>query len=199
MRTRALVGIGMISAAILGLPLPVCAQDSSDGPIAVTNPVLAASIGRLSAESRSWREAVGAVAGTGRRTIVVTPDQVNAPVESGTLAQVYPVADDYGRVNTVLVVVNLQLIQKLSGLPVKAVDFEDDLDRILAHEVYGHALPYLFVGNVSGKCADPTVGQSALTSCAVQRENVIRREMRLGQRSEYGRESLALARRNYRN
>jgi len=50
---------------------------------------------------------------------------------------------------------------------------------------------------LTAKCADPAIGQSASASCAVQRENIIRREMRLGQRIEYGRDSLAIARRSY--
>ena len=108
---------------------------------------------------------------------------------------VEPVSDAAGRVDLVVVMVNLDLMQKLSRLPVTAVDFEDDLDRILAHEVYGHAIPFLLAGHLSGKCADPVAGQSAIASCVIQRENVIRKEMRLGQRLEYGRDSLALARR----
>jgi len=80
-------------------------------------------------------------------------------------------------------------------LPMKAIDFEDDLDRIVAHEIYGHAIPVLMAGSLSANCADPASGQSALTSCAVQRENVIRRETGLGRRLDYGRDSLALARR----
>ena len=123
------------------------------------------------------------------------PIRSKTPIDADTLAQVYPLADDQSRVDTVVVVVNLELLQKLSGLPVTAVDFEDDVDRILAHEVYGHAIPLLLAGSLAGNCADPAIGQSAIASCAIQRENVIRREMRLGQRFEYGRDSLALARR----
>jgi hypothetical protein len=63
--------------------------------------------------------------------------------------------------------------------------------------VYGHAVPYLLAGTLTAKCADPAIGPSASASCAVQRENVVRREMRLGQRIEYGRDSLAIARRSW--
>jgi hypothetical protein len=137
-----------------------------------------------------------AVRATGRRAILITPDAMKTPIDPRTLAEVYPMVDDEQRLDTVVVVVNLELLQRLSGLPVKAPDFEEDLDRILAHEIYGHAIPYLLAGSLSGKCADPAAGQAASASCAVQRENVVRREMRLGQRFEYGLESLALARRH---
>ena len=73
-------------------------------------------------------------------------------------------------------------------------DFEDDLDRILAHEVYGHAFPYLFAGDLSGKCADPAKGQRAEDACAIKRENEIRAELRLGKRRGYGLDGLSLAR-----
>lgn len=126
--------------------------------------------------------------------MVVTSDQVKG-ADTGALAQVQPVSDSSGRVDLVVVAVNLDLMQRLSRLPVNAVDFEDDLDRVLAHEVYGHAIPFLLAGSLAGHCADPVAGQSAIASCVIQRENVIRKEMRLGQRLDYGRDSLALARR----
>lgn len=189
--------IGM-ATLLLAAPLPVWAQAAGGGPLEISHPILASSIQRLTAGSASWRDALSAIAASGRRAVIVTPDRVKTPIEPDTLAQVFPIADNQSRVDTVLVVVNLELLQKLSGLPVTAVDFEDDIDRILAHEVYGHAIPFLLSGSLAGKCADPVAGQSAMASCVIQRENVIRREMRLGQRLEYGRESLAMARRGSR-
>lgn len=186
--------IGM-AALLAAAPLPVWAQAASDGPLEISHPVIASSIQRLTEGSASWRDALAAVAARGRRAMVVTPDRIKTPIDADTLAQVFPIADEQARVESVLVVINLELLQRLSGLPVTAIDFEDDVDRIIAHEVYGHAIPFLLSGSLAGKCADPAVGQSAVASCVIQRENVIRREMRLGQRAEYGRESLALARR----
>ena len=184
----------VLAACLLAAPDRASAQQEGDTSIGVWNPVLAASIERLATESRSWREAVDAVSRTGRRAVIVTSDQVRG-ADAGALAQVEPVSDAAGRVDLVVVMVNLDLMQRLSRLPVTAVDFEDDLDRILAHEVYGHAIPFLLAGHLSGKCADPVAGQSAIASCVIQRENVIRKEIGLGQRLEYGRDSLALARR----
>jgi hypothetical protein len=186
-----------LAAAVLAAPLSVFAQQRADSAIQAWHPVLAASIDRLAAESPSFREALKAVTATGRRAVLITPDKFDGRFAADTLAQAEPVTDDQSRVDYVLVVVNLELLQKLSGLPMTAVDFEDDVDRILAHEVYGHAVPYLLAGTLTAKCADPAIGQSATASCAVQRENVVRREMRLGQRIEYGRDSLAIARRSW--
>src|SRR5262245_2745231 len=180
---------------IVATPFAVSAQEATDGAILVSHAAFAASVDRLAAESRTFRDAIDAVAATGRKAVLTTPDQVSFEFDRTVLAQAYPQSDDRSRVDTIVIVINLDLLQKLSGLSMKAIDFEDDLDRIVAHEVYGHAIPILLAGGLSGHCADPAVGQSALTSCAVQRENVIRREMKLGTRIEYGRDSLTLARR----
>lgn len=192
---KRLLGIrAVIAATILAAALPVWAQEPAS-PIVSAHPVLTASVDRLAAGSQSWRDAMRAVGATGRRAVLITPDQFDGKFDATTLAQAEPIGPDSQRVDYVLVVVNLDLLQKLSRLPVAAEEFEEDVDRILAHEVYGHAVPYLLAGTLAAKCADPAKGQSAIASCVIQRENVIRREMRLGQRVEYGRESLALARR----
>lgn len=202
-RNRA-VGIGMI-VTLAVMAMPVWAQETCPlgGPPLITrNPAVKASLERLSSRSALWRDALEVLILTGRRAVLVTPDLVRmrdaqkgteAPFDPEVLAEVQPLADDQSRIDTV-VVVNVPLLEKMhaSSLP---VEFEDDLDRILAHEVYGHAVPYLLAGHLSGKCADPLPGQRATESCAIKRENVIRNELRLGQRREYGLDGLALARR----
>jgi hypothetical protein len=96
------------------------------------------------------------------------------------------------------VVVNLALIeelhQRLGSLPAQ---FLADLDQVLVHEIYGHALPYLLAGDLSGRCPDPQPGQHASEACSIQRENMPRRraeELRLRRRNGYGLEGLTLAR-----
>ena len=185
------------AAVIVALPLAVSAQGAASGPLVVSDPVLAASVERLTSESASWRDGLGAVTATGRYAVVTTADAIKSGgFDSEKLAQAHPIADEQSRVGTVIVVINLELLQRLSGLPIKAVEFERDLDRIVAHEVYGHAIPFLLAGTLSGLCADPAAGQSAADACAIKRENVIRKEMGLGQRFDYGRGSLAIARRD---
>ena len=172
-------------------------------PVLVEHPVLAASLARLYAGSPRWREALDAVANTGRRVVVVTPDKVRVrdtqggsdmPFDPEVLAEAQPIADDWSRVDAVIVVVNLPLLDKLYSDATPA-DLHADLDRILAHEIYGHAIPYLLAGHLSGKCADPLPKQRATDACAIKRENEIRSELRLGQRREYGLDGLAITRR----
>lgn len=175
-------------------------------PIIVEHPVLAASLSRLHAGSARWRKALDDVVNTGRRVVVVTPDKVrmrdadggpDTPFDAAVLAEAQPMADEWSRVDTVVVVVNLPLFETLYS-DASVVDLEADLDRILAHEVYGHAIPYLLAGHLSGKCPDPRPGQRATDACAIKRENEIRSELRLGERRGYGLDSLTIARR-FRN
>lgn len=172
-------------------------------PLSANHPTLLASLSRIYAGSVTWREALRAVADTGRRIVVVTPDKVRLrdaagtkerPFDDDVLAEVYPVADHWSRVETVIVVINLPLMDTLYS-DATLFDLERDLDGIVAHEIYGHAVPYLLAGHISGKCADPAPRQRAAESCAIKRENEIRRELRLGERRSSGLDALTLARR----
>lgn len=202
------VFIGIVAAVALAAELPVraAAQEpalsSGGGPIVAQSSELTASLARLHSGSAAWRDAVAALTATGRRAIVVTPDRVRVrdpkgsgerPFDDDLLAEVHPLADEEARVQVVVVVINLPLLDELHARGVRA-EFERDLDRILAHEVYGHAIPYLLAGSLSGRCADPAQGQRATDACAIRRENQIRAELRLGLRREYGLHSLAITR-----
>lgn len=179
-------------------------QTTENTPVSTSNPILKASLDRLSAGSQAWRDALDAVRPTGRQVLIVTSDQVMVADEPGgtakpfdetVLAEVQPIADASQRVQVVIVAVNLPRLEKMQGRTATVSDFESDVDRILAHEVYGHALPYLLAGNLSGKCADPLPGQRASESCAIRRENDVRVQLGLGRRTEYGLHGLATARR----
>jgi hypothetical protein len=174
-------------------------------PVVSDNPILRASLDRLAARSSAWRNAIESVSRTGRRAFVVTPDRVRMtdeeggepkPFDADVLAEVQPIADPSQRVEAVVVVINLALLEEMQGRSATVFDFESDLDRILAHEVYGHAVPYLLAGHLSGRCADPTAGQRATDSCAIQRENEVRIQLGLGRRTEYGLHGLAMVRRS---
>jgi hypothetical protein len=173
-----------------------------------TNRTLQDRLDRIAAGSPSWRAAVDAVARAGRRALVLTPDQVVVAdgadrrmraFDATVLAEAAPVPREDSRVDTVMVVVNLRLLEDIhdrqGSLP---AEFHADLDRILVHEIYGHALPYLIAGNLAGRCPDPAPGERAADACAIRRENAIRAELGLGRRTDYGLQGLWLARRDWR-
>jgi hypothetical protein len=180
------------------------ALPNPSGPAVITNhPTLQKSLNRLFARSAAWRADVQRIERLGRKAVVVTPRNVRVkdpgngrvrPFDDGVLAEVQPLAEFETRVDAVVIVVNVEMLERMLGLSTVR-EFEDDLDRVLAHEVYGHAFPYLLAGDLSGKCADPQPGQRAKDACAIKRENEIRSELRLGERRDYGLDGLALARR----
>jgi hypothetical protein len=204
-----LLGLAVASVTTAGqgtAPRPTAG--GGGGPLRTSHHTLQTRLGRIAAGSALWRAAVDAVAQSGRRILLVTPDQVGVTRAPGgaieafdptLLAEAVPVPHDGFRVNEVLVVVNLPLIAKvharLGSLP---GEHDADLDRILVHEVYGHALPYLLAGSLAGRCADPEPRERASQSCAIQRENAVRAELRLGRRVDAGLAGLFLARASVR-
>lgn len=172
--------------------------------ILATDTRIEKAIDRLHRKSRLWREALGRVAALERRILIMTPDRIVVEESTGalvafdgsTIAEVSPVLDADGAVNAVMVVLNVALLDSLhTRLGSKPGEFEADLERVLAHEVYGHAIPYLIAGSLEGRCPDPVPGQAAKDACSIRRENEVRREADLGQRSDYELEGLALGRR----
>jgi len=202
----AVLGSAMTPVTAMGQsPVPLWIEGASKAPILTTDRTLLASLNRIAARSALWRHAVEAVGRRGRRALVLTPEEVavsdtphGAPIDSfdpTVLAEVAPVPHADSQVSVVLVVVNLPLIEaahrRNRSLP---GEFEADLDRIMVHEVFGHALPYLLVGDLSGRCADPLPGQRPTDACSIRRENAVRAELRLGRRTGYGLQGLALLR-----
>lgn len=59
----------------------------------------------------------------------------------------------------------------------------EELDIILVHEFFGHAVPQLRDGVV---CHDPVRGQRYLSSCVGKREAIVLRELGLQPRTRYG-------------
>jgi hypothetical protein len=203
-----------LACGSLLLPLPAAAQgpvrtDDAAPPLVTTHPTFRASLTRIAEGSASWREAMASLRRVGRQAVIVTPDQVVVTHEPGgvakdafdptVLAEVAPVPRADSRVDVVLVVINLPLLEESHrrGGSVPS-EFEADLDRILVHEIYGHAVPYLLAGHLSGRCPDPAPGERALSACSIQRENAVRAELGLGRRTSYGLDDLNLIRRTRR-
>lgn len=176
------------------------------GPYLASNPALQASLARIARSSALWRDAADSISKVNRRVVVVTSEQVvvadgdgrppRDAFDASVLAEAAPIPRADGRVDTVLIVVNLALLEQQhreAHLP--PVELERDLDRILAHELYGNAVPYLLAGHLSGRCADPLRGERAVDACSIKRENAVRAELGLGSRVDYGVDDLSLSRR----
>jgi len=205
--SRIVLRIGLLAITALaaapadGQELP---PSVGNAPIRTSHPTLRARLEAIDRRSPTWRDALERVRATGRHVLVVTPDQVVVkdtpesasaePFDPGVLAAVAPLPEPDSRVQVVLVVVNLPLIERAHRRqflpPIRLIQ---DLERILVHEVYGHAVPYLLAGDLSGRCPDPAPGQEASEACSIRRENAVRAELRLGRRTGYGLDGLMLA------
>lgn len=178
---------------------------AQSSPIHTDNPTFQASLHRIAKRSALWRDAIEAVRAAGRQAIVVTPDQVRVVdgdrdgtpdrFDDTLLAEVAPVVRDGSRVDVVIVVINLALLEeRFRERRLLPIEFDMDLDRILVHEIYGHAIPYLLAGHLSGRCADPQPREKAVDACSIRRENAVRAELGLGRRVDYGLHGLNLSR-----
>ncbi|MDA1185156.1 MAG: hypothetical protein O2930_10995 [Acidobacteria bacterium] len=195
----------MPASALAQVSLASARYPAAGGTITTTSEILQGRLDEIARRSSLWRDALGPLQGTDRRVVVVTPDQVlvkdtpdavSAETFAPTvIAAVSPLPDIDSEVRTVVVVVNLALLERVHrSRDSNVAELYWDLDRILVHEIYGHALPYLLAGDLSGRCADPEPGQDASDACSIRRENAVREELRLGRRTGYGLESLFLAR-----
>ena len=186
-------------------------RSATFGPAAsnlvTTNPTFLSSLERIAQGSVLFRRAIEALRNSASRIVVLTPDAFSqtdmvsdaaAPdvLDRGLLAETTPLVDKDSRVRAVVVVVNLRLLEQVHARRRSLLgELQSDLDRILVHEVYGHAVPYAIAGDLSGRCPDPAPGERAADACSIRRENDVRSELGLGKRTDAGLEGLTLSRR----
>src|SRR5436190_9129405 len=63
--------------------------------------------------------------------------------------------------------------------------FDELVDAILIHEMWGHLVPVAEAGSLIARCDDPVPGERELDSCVMKRENELRRYLGLRPRSTY--------------
>ena len=103
---------GIVSAALVVAAATASAQEAATGPLLVSHPILAASVERLASESPSWRDAIAPSPPPAVARYSSPPDQGSRRRSTpSTLAQVHPFTDDQSRIDTVLIVMNLELLQ----------------------------------------------------------------------------------------
>lgn len=191
------------SAQTVGAQARPDLRGNLESPFLTTSPILQSSLDRIFRGSALWRQAAEEVRKTGRYALVVTPaDPVVVKINNAdrgafdpmVLAEAVPLLRDGSKVPVVLVYVNLPRLTAIHDARLSApLHVEADLDRLLIHELYGHGVPYLLAGDLSGRCADPKPGERPLDACSIRRENSVRRELGLGRRGDAGLSSLALA------
>ena len=185
-------------------PSEVRLEPVATSALLAPHPVVRKALERILARSARFRDGLEQVSNLGRHVLVLTTDQVamtsgraedSYALDDSELAEAVAVADPDSVIRTVVVVLNLDLVQRVAReLSLSDRDLADDIDRILIHEVYSHAVPLLIEGR-PGRCSDPEEGQPAIEACSIRRENEVRADAGLGLRTDYGLRSLALGRR----
>lgn len=176
------------------------------GNLTITDPHLVSVMRRMSNRSPSFRQALDGLAAARIPVLVGTPpeliDQLPPPVRSRSLlARAVPIPARLPQrrfrlpgaprlpLRQVIVVIDVPAIRDLYGIQGVLPALEADLAIILAHELAGHALDWARSGDLYDACLDPSTVVLALDpgakGCAVERENQVRRELGLVERSAY--------------
>lgn len=180
---------------------PAADHAVADPALELLNPLLEERIASLADRSPTWRAALDTLRATGFRIVLGDPDDVRGEIagleryQAKHFGEVVPLRDGTGRLVGAAVVVDVERVRRLvtrSGLPERVL--RADIDRILIHEVYGHAVPLAQARRLEGGCPDPAPGAPPSSSCAIRRENRVRAELGLELRTAYDLTGLAVGR-----
>jgi hypothetical protein len=154
----ALLLIATLPAALLG-------QEE----IVTPTPEIAEMLSEVEERSPTFREALDAVRADESLSLVVT---------AGMLPGEYIGVAFYGDGDHTRVNVSLDL-----GKIAEHKLSREQVQEILVHEIYGHAVPYLMTRGQL--CRDPGDGEPYRRSCVAKREAVVMRELGLQPRQTY--------------
>jgi hypothetical protein len=167
-----------------------------NGALHVLDGYLASRLASLEARAPSLGAALDSVRrgrlivrlGTPEQTTRVEP-WAGARLRPARLAQLVARFDTLtGAVHAIVVQVDLNAIarHRLREIPPPAAwfsraqrqaRFDRVVDDILIHEVWGHLVPLVLAGSMSGACRDPVAGEADVNSCVLKRENALRTEL----------------------
>ncbi|MFO7259666.1 MAG: hypothetical protein DIU52_000825 [bacterium] len=185
----------------MGAPAPPPTSVRIIGTVTIADDLLARRMDALAARSATWRAGMDSIQAAGFHMVVAGPAAVRRMVRGlenyapEHLGEVVPLRDPTGAIAGAVVTIDLPRLERLwrrTGLP-RSV-FEADVDRILIHEIYGHVVPLAASRSIEGGCPDPKPGAPALSSCAIRRENVIRKELGMEPRLAYDLSGLVIGR-----
>ncbi len=153
--------------------------------IAIGDSLLAATVARLRRLSPAFDSAIATIEASGIPVVIGTAKQLRDQLPPGyryvggwqALTAVYPLTSngDRGRpIEHVAVIVRLSDLQAaLRGDTTEAdsAAFDHFVERVVAHEIYGHLMPQLELGKTAPiACDDPTGSADWYSACVMQRE-----------------------------
>ncbi len=153
--------------------------------IAIGDSVLAATVTRLRKLSPAFDSAIVAIETSGIPVVIGTEAQLRDQLPPGyryvggwqALTAVYPLTSNGSRgrpIEHVAVIFRLSALRaalKTDGTASDSALFNRFVERVVAHEIYGHLMPQLALGKTAPvACDDPTSAANWYTACVMQRE-----------------------------
>ena len=160
--------------------------------IAIGDSLLSATVTRLREMSPAFDSAIVAIENSGIPVVIGTATQLRDQLPPGygsvggwqALTAVYPLTPSNARgkpIDHFAVIVRLtDLRAALHGDATKADSalFTRFVERVLAHEIYGHIMPQLAMGKTAPiACDDPTSGATWYSACVMRRERHVMAEV----------------------
>lgn len=186
---RVFIAVIVLLSACAPTPL---ATPEPQSRIAVDDPRLREALAYLETHSSSFRSALQQLS-LNREYIVSIERKHVDEVSAQTGAQVVPLESAQGaRVMVYTGVLEERALER--GYAPEELTI--DLALILGHEIYAHIIPAFEQGVdvLSNPCPDPHARQHPLYSCALKRENRLRRELGLQPRTTHSSQDLGFVR-----
>ncbi|HVZ78583.1 MAG TPA: hypothetical protein VG818_11435 [Gemmatimonadaceae bacterium] len=169
--------------------VPPASRTATAAQITITDSILATTIHRMRMLSPSFDSAMVAVEHAGIPVSIGTAQQLPGDIPLGyrmisewqAITTTFPLTSEHARgrpIERAAVVVRLQpLHDALLGAGSDASDstlFAQHLERVLAHEIYGHLMPQLKLGLTAPiACDDPQSAAEWYDACVMKRERVV--------------------------
>ena len=153
--------------------------------IAIGDSLLTATVSKLRRLSPAFDSAIVAIEASGIPVVIGTEAQLRDQLPPGyryvggwqALTAVYPLTSNGARgrpIEHVAVIVRLSQLRtamKTGTTKADSVLFDRFVERVVAHEIYGHLMPQLALGKTAPiACDDPTSAANWFTACVMQRE-----------------------------
>ncbi len=160
--------------------------------IAIGDSVLEATVAKLRLLSPAFDSAIVAIEASGIPVVIGTEAQLRDQLPPGyqyvsgwqALTAVYPLTANASRgrpIEHVAVIVRLSSLHdalKSGATKSDTTLFNRFIERVLAHEIYGHLMPQLALGKTAPiACDDPTSAANWYSACVMQRERHVMAEL----------------------
>jgi hypothetical protein len=168
---------------------------SNPSNVVISDSLLARTIARIRVQSPAFDSAMVAVERSGMTVFIGTDIELKKQIPSGlqritewqAVTTTYPLTPVGGRgrpIEHAAVIVRLEPLRAAllaaSTSPADVVLIERYLERVLAHEIYGHLMPQLQLGRTAPiACDDPDSAETWYSACVMVRERHVVAELSL--------------------